>query len=306
MDGVWQAVTQAPYETNQEVPMIRIPSRNTVGPRAGGSRVNWLRIGIGLLVAIMALVSFFGSKVYNPVTKEDQYITITKDQEIAIGLQAVPEMTTEFGGLDPDRQLQARVDEVGQALVRNSVASRADYPFEFYLLADRQVVNAFALPGGQVFITRALLDAVQTEGQLAGILAHEIVHVIARHSAERIAEMELTQGLTGAAVIATYDPDNPSSQAAAQMALLIGQLVNMKFGRDDEIKSDTLGVELMADGGYDPRAMIEVMQVLASTADGPRPPEFFSTHPNPENRIVRIQAAIHEVFPDGVPAGLVP
>ncbi len=265
-----------------------------------------LRIGIGLAMAVFALISFFGSKVYNPVTEEDQYISITKEQEIAIGLQAVPEMESEFGGLDPDTQSQALMDDIGQALVRNSVAAEADYPFEFSLLADDQTVNAFALPGGQVFITRALFDELQTEGQLAGVLAHEIVHVIARHSAERIAEMELTQGLTGAVVIATYDPENPSSQSAGQMALLIGQLVNMKFGREDEIQSDTFGVELMADTGYDPRAMIDVMNVLAAASDGPRPPEFFSTHPNPENRIARIEAAIQEVFPNGVPEGLEP
>jgi predicted Zn-dependent protease len=289
--------------------MIRIPSGYTVRQRArprGGMNAGCLRIGIGLAMAVLALISFFGSKVYNPVTEEDQYISISKEQEIAIGLQAVPEMESEFGGLDPDGQSQALVDDIGQALVRNSVAAEADYPFEFSLLADDQTVNAFALPGGQVFITRALFNELQTEGQLAGVLAHEIVHVIARHSAERIAEMELTQGLTGAVVIATYDPENPSSQAAAQMAVLIGQLVNMKFGREDEIQSDTFGVRVMADTGYDPRAMIEVMRVLASASDGPQPPEFFSTHPNPENRIARIEAAIQEVIPNGVPSGLKP
>ncbi len=289
--------------------MIRIPSGSTVRQRArprGGMNAGCLRIGIGLAMAVFALISFFGSKVYNPVTEEDQYISITKEQEIAIGLQAVPEMESEFGGLDPDTQSQALMDDIGQALVRNSVAAEADYPFEFSLLADDQTVNAFALPGGQVFITRALFDELQTEGQLAGVLAHEIVHVIARHSAERIAEMELTQGLTGAVVIATYDPENPSSQAAGQIALIVGQLINMKFGREDEIQSDTFGVELMADTGYDPRAMIDVMNVLAAASDGPRPPEFFSTHPNPENRIGRIEAAIQEVFPNGVPEGLEP
>jgi predicted Zn-dependent protease len=257
-------------------------------------------------MAVIAVISFFGSKVYNPVTEEEQYITITKEQEIALGLQSVPKMTQQFDGLDPNDRIQALVDEVGQKLLRESVASRADYPFEFYVLADRETVNAFALPGGQIFITRALFERFQTEGQLAGVLAHEIVHVIARHSAERIAEMELSQGLTGAVVLATYDPDNPSSKGAAQMAALAAQMVHMKFGRDDEIQSDTLGVEIMADAGYDPRAMIEVMRILAAASSGQRPPEFFSTHPNPDNRIARIEEAIEEVYPNGVPPGLEP
>jgi predicted Zn-dependent protease len=89
------------------------------------------------------------------------------------------------------------------------------------------------------------------------------------------------------------------------MAAMIGQLVNMKYGRDDELQSDRLGVRFMAQAGYDPRAMIDVMQVLAEASGGAaRQSEFFSTHPNPENRIAKIQEAIKEQFPDGVPEGL--
>ena len=125
------------------------------------------------------------------------------------------------------------------------------------------------------------------------MLAHEIGHVVGRHSAEQLAKTQLTQGLTGAAVIAAYDPENPSSAQAAQMAMLIGQVVNLKYGREDEIESDLLGVCFMNDAGYDPQSMLRVMEVLASASDGQaRPPEFFSTHPNPENRMEQIQAAI--------------
>jgi predicted Zn-dependent protease len=138
-------------------------------------------------------------------------------------------------------------------------------------------------------------------------MAHEIGHVLARHSAQQIAKQELTQGLTGAAVIATYDPNNPATQGTAQIALLIGQLVNMKYGRDDELQSDRLGVQILAEAGYDPRAMIEVMNILAAASEGgARPPEFFSTHPNPDNRIAQIEEAIAQEFPNGVPEGLDP
>ncbi|KAA3644881.1 MAG: M48 family peptidase [Chloroflexi bacterium] len=294
---------------------IRVPARPTrqrvqqrLRPRRGrsGGGGGCLRIGIALAMAAFALISFFGSQVYNPITGEDQYITISQDQEIALGLQSAPEMAHQFGGLDPSPELQEIVDIVGQELVRNSIASGSGYPFEFHLLADTRTVNAFALPGGQIFITRALFDRLETEGQLAGVLAHEIVHVIARHGAERIAELQLTEGLTGAVVIATYDPDNPNSQTTAQVALLIGQLVNMKFGREDELQSDGLGVQIMADAGYDPNAMVEVMRILDAASSGARPPEFFSTHPNPSNRIGLIQEAIVALFPNGVPADLIP
>ena len=264
------------------------------------------RLLIGLVIAAFALFSYFKSSVYNPVTGEKQHISITKDQEIALGLQAAPEMAHQFGGLHPDQKAQEIVDVVGKKLVAESSASQTKYPFEFHLLADGQTVNAFALPGGQIFITAGLLKRLETEGQLAGVLGHEIGHVVARHGAEHIAKQELTQGLTGALVLSTYDPSDPSSQGTAQIAMVLGQLVNMKFGREDELESDSLGVRFMSESGYDPRALIGVMKILEEATGGARQPEFFSTHPNPENRIERIQEAIQKQFPEGVSVGLTP
>jgi beta-barrel assembly-enhancing protease len=264
------------------------------------------RIVIALILAAVSVIGYLSSKSYNPITDEDQYVGISPEQEIALGLQAAPELAQEYGGLDPDPEAQALVDEICARLLQNSEAGDADWPYECHLLDDDQTINAFALPGGQVFITAALYDQLETEGQLAGILAHEIGHVVARHSSQQIAKAELTQGLTGAAVIAAYDPDNPGSANSAYVAQLIGQLVNMKFGRDDELQSDRLGVQFMSEAGYDPRALIRVMEILASASEGARPPEFFSTHPNPENRIARIEEAIQQEFPLGVPSGLTP
>lgn len=274
--------------------------------RGSGRSFSKGRIIVALVIAAISLFSYFGSKVYNPVTDEEQYINITQEQEIAMGLQAAPQMARQHGGLDPDEEVQAYLDEICNRIITNSDAGETDWPFECHLLADEQTINAFALPGGQMFLTAALYGRLETEGQVAGVMAHEIGHVVARHSAERIAKAELTQGLTGAVVIASYDPDDPRSQQTAQAAALIGQLVNMKFGRDDELESDRLAVRFMADAGYDPRALIRVMEILAE-ADGPnRTPEFFSTHPNPDNRIAEIQEAIAAEFPNGVPEGLTP
>lgn len=287
--------------------MIRI-GRRPVYSRAGsggGCALGGGRIIVALVIAVIAIISYLGSRSINPVTGETQYVNITKDQEIAMGLQAAPQMAAEYGGLEADNREQGYLDDVCARLLANSEAGSSDYPFECHLLSDPETINAFALPGGQVFITKALFDRLETEGQLAGVMAHEIGHVIGRHSAEHIAKAELTQGLTGAVVIAASDPNNPQSgQYAAQMAILIGQLVNMKFGRSDELESDNLGVEFMHEAGYDPRSMIRVMEILESSSEGPRPPEFFSTHPNPENRIARIQEAIDAEFPNGVPDNL--
>jgi beta-barrel assembly-enhancing protease len=275
-----------------------------VGRRAGG-RSGGGRLLIALVVAIFAIASYyFGTtKVENPITGEVQRVNMSVQDEIMMGLQAAPEMAQQFGGLYQDESAQQLVDTIGQKLVAQSEAAQSDYQFDFHLLADPETVNAFALPGGQIFITAALYERLQTEGQLAGVLGHEIGHVVARHSAERIAKAQLMEGLTGAAVIAAYDPENPSSAQRAQMAALVGQLISMRYGRDDELESDRLGVRFMADAGYDPRSLIGVMEILAEASGGSQP-EFFSTHPNPENRIQKIQAAIEAEFPNGVPEGL--
>jgi predicted Zn-dependent protease len=291
--------------------MIRsfnFPSRQDVGqrlvPQQSTSGSGCIRIVIGLVVAAFALISFLGSKTTNPVTGQEQYISITKDQEVALGLQSAPEMEAQFGGLEPDQRYQNAVQSIGAKLVNESFASQSEYPFEFHVLADAQTVNAFALPGGPVYITRALMDLLPSEGSVASVLAHEISHVVARHSAEQISTQQLTQGLTGAVVMATYDPNNPSSMATAEVAMLIGQLVDMKFSRDDEIIADSMGVKVMGQANYDPNVMVSVMQILEQ-AGGSNGIEFFSTHPSPENRTAKIEQAISDLYPNGLPSGMI-
>lgn len=253
------------------------------------------RLIYAAIIAAVSLISYFGSRQTNTVTGKTQYIDVTPQQEIALGLQATPDMEAQFNGEDPNRADQARVDQIGNKVVANSPASQTPYQYDFHLLADNQTINAFALPGGQVFITRALYDKLQTEGELAGVLGHEVGHVVARHSAEQIAKAQLTQGLTGAAVLATYDPNNPSSMGTAQVAALIGQLVTLKFSRNDELEADGLGVCFMNDAGYDPNEMIKVQEILASLSQGNEPPEYLSTHPSSANRIQLIQQQIQNI-----------
>jgi predicted Zn-dependent protease len=248
----------------------------------------------GVVVAI-SLFTYFGSQSTNPVTKDVQHISMSPEQEIAMGLQAAPEMAAEFGGLDPNQSDQQRVQEIGQLIVQD-LGQHNPYQYDYHLLADTQTVNAFALPGGQIFITRALYDQLETDGELAGVLAHETGHVVARHSAEQIAKAQLTQGLTGAAVIAACDPNSPNGCiAASQLAVVVGQLIDMRYSRADETEADGLGVCFMSDSGYDPQDMIKVMQILDSLSQGQRTPEFLSTHPDPGNRIIQIQDDIQNI-----------
>lgn len=262
--------------------------------RPGGA----MRLIVAAVMIAVALFSYFGSQSYNPVTGEEQYISLTPEQEIALGLQSTPAMIQEYGGMYPDDRQQAYLDQIGFSIVNNSIARQTEWQYEFYLLNDPQTINAFALPGGQVFITKALFDRLKTEGQLAGVLGHEIGHVVARHGAEHIATAQLSQGVIEAVLVAS------ESDKTAQAAQFIAQLINLQYGRDDELESDYLGIRFMSEAGYDPYAMIGVMEILAEAAGDNRQPEFFSTHPNPENRIEEIRAAIAEFFPNGVPERL--
>lgn len=247
-------------------------------------RRNWkVRIFIGLAIVAFAFLKKCYNTEENQFTGKDQAISMSTEEEIAIGLQSAPQMAQEYGGLYNSQQLQDEVDRVGNKLVNNSIAKETPYQYEFHLLADPETINAFALPGGQVFITYALLSKLENEDQLAGVLGHEIGHVLGRHSAERIANSEFWQTLaTGASVGAD----------AGNVVAGIGQNVLLGNSRGDELESDELGVWFMLDAGYDPMEMIGVMEILKAAAGPSRAPEFQSTHPDPENRIEHIKEAI--------------
>ena len=256
------------------------------------------RIVIAVIIALFAIITYFSSTSENPLTGEKQRVAMTPEQEINLGYKSAPEMAAQMGGVSRNAQAVALVQRVGETLVKQSVAAKSPYKFSFHVLADPKTVNAFALPGGPIFITEGLLRQLKTEAELAGVLGHEIAHVIARHSSERLAKQQLTQGLIGALVVGSGD------FTTAQIGQMVGGMINMKYGREDEIESDTLGIRIMGEAGYDPRGMVRVMEVLAKASGGSRQPEFMSTHPAPENRSERIKQAIAKQYPGGVPENL--
>lgn len=265
------------------------------------------RLIIAAVIALVTIIGYMSQTKVNPVTGEKQRIAVSADDEIALGLQAAPELAEQFGGPSRDTRAQQLLDRIGRRLVEGSDAARSPYRFEFHLLDDDRVINAFALPGGQIFMTEALARELKSESQIAGVIAHEIGHVVGRHGAEQLSRAQLIQGLGGAAVIGMSDPDNPGGSRQNQMlAMAVGQLVNMKYGRGAELESDRLGVRYMGQSGYDPNSLIHVMKVLERAGGARKQPEFFSTHPNPGNRIEQIKQAIREEFPDGVPNGMRP
>jgi predicted Zn-dependent protease len=264
------------------------------------------RVLIIAVLAVVSVVAYMNKTAVNPITGKKQHVSLSVDQEIALGMQSAPEMAAQFGGISRDSRATQLVNAIGAKLIAAESKAAQVYPFEFHLLADPQTINAFALPGGQIFITSALLEKLQTEGQLAGVLGHEMGHVIQRHSAQQMANGSLISGIAGAVVAGTSSGYNTSSAVTARAAQVVASMVNLKYGRGDELEADHEGLAIMTDAGYDPRAMIRVMEILQDAAKGNRQPEFLSTHPYPESRIVKIKETLAEKYPQGVPSGLKP
>ncbi|MGB7156937.1 MAG: M48 family metalloprotease, partial [Tepidisphaeraceae bacterium] len=263
--------------------------------RGGGLKMRWI---IAAVIALVGVISYFAKeKVTNPETGESYRRSMNVDQQKALGLQAARQMIPQMGGeVDPSRNADAAlVDEVGARLVANSGASKTEFAdsFHFYLIDDPQTINAFALPGGQISITRGLMDRLENEAQLAGVLGHEIGHVIAEHSAQQMAKGQLGQVLATAVGVGASGEDGAGRYAGAAAAMA-AQMVNLKYGRGDEAQSDDIGLKYMAQAGYDPNAMLGVMRILKEAAGSGKQPEFLSSHPHPETRIATIEKFLKE------------
>lgn len=261
------------------------------------------RLALGFIVALAALAFYYyGARRALPPAAPPQPIRFSIEQEVVLGRQAAPYLIERYGGLNPDPQAQRLIERVGGRLVARSTAGEGPYRFTFYLLADAQTVNAFALPGGYVFLTTGLGARLRTEGEVAGVLAHQMGHVLGRHGATQLSGDRRDQALPEAATIAAYDPQRPDDDRYAGVIELIAQAVDMYYGHEAEREADTLAVRLMGEAGYDPRALLGVLEVLESVAGRPA---FYNTHSTPAGRTEHIQHAIDRTFPDGIPAGMV-
>jgi predicted Zn-dependent protease len=266
------------------------------GPNRG-IPVQWI---IGIVIAIGGFIAYFSHTSVNPTTGEKQRVSLSPEQEIALGMQSAPQMAQEMGGeVSPSDPQAKEVQYVGNRVWKNSRAAKSPYPYHYHLLADRRTVNAFALPGGEVFITKGLLDRVTTEGELAGVLGHETGHVVERHVAQQMAQSSLGQSLVTAVGVASSGDRHGMSQTA--IAAMVNKMTQLRFSRSDESQADEKGLEFMSEAGYDPHAMLHVMEVLQQVTNeqGGRPPQMLQTHPYPEARMEQINQWLARNYPNG-------
>jgi predicted Zn-dependent protease len=234
----------------------------------------------------------------NPATGKREFSLYSEADEIRIGRESDAGLVESLG-LYPDDGLQDYVQELGVRLAAKS--ERPSLPWTFRVVDD-PVVNAFALPGGFIYITRGILAYLNTESELAGVVGHEIGHVTARHGINQMSRTQLTN--YGLAI------GSAASEDVAQWAGVAGQglgLLFLKYSRDDERQSDDLGLRYLLRAGYDPRPMADVygtLKAVAESSGAGRIPSLLSTHPDPGNRRDRILSRIDELELDlqGLPA----
>lgn len=249
------------------------------------TRTHWIRSLY--LAAVMAALAPQQACSINPATGQRQLVLIGEQQEIQIGRENDTAIVAQLG-LYPDDALQRYTAQVGQRLAATS--ERAQLSWTFHVVDD-PVVNAFALPGGYIYVTRGILSHFNSEAEMAAVLGHEIGHVTARHSVNQMSKAQLAQlGLGLGAILAPGKMGQFGQLAEAGLGLLF-----LKYGRDDERQADDLGLRYTVSAGYDPRPMVEMFQTLArisSSEGGGRVPNWLSTHPHPEDREARIQQEI--------------
>ncbi len=244
-----------------------------------------------LCAAALATVSLaLQACTTNPTTGRSQFNALSRDEEIKMGIDAKPEMLQEYGGEVKSADLQQYVSRVGRRLADQTEADYPSLPWEFTLL-DSDVINAFALPGGKVFMSRGLAVKLTNEAEMAGVLGHECGHVTARHINDRVAQQAAAGGaatVIGAVIGATSKSD--VVRYGTPIAFGFGsQLVLLSFSRDQELEADRLGVRYMVKVGYDPKGQLQVMEVLDREAGSDSASSFFATHPDPKARIAQIQ-----------------
>jgi len=242
-------------------------------------------------VAAISLLALAGCAV-NPVTGKKDLVTMSEQQEISLGRQSHEQILKEYPRYK-DERLQRYVNQVGQALAKSSHRSNLKFTFT---VVDSPQINAFALPGGYVYVTRGIMAYMNSEAELAGVLGHEIGHVTARHGVRQQSAQTLT-GLLGMAVAVGTKGQYNDLIGTASQALVSG------YGRDHELEADRLGAEYLARTGRDPEQMIEVVGVLkdqevfdrdVAKAEGREPRAYhglFASHPDNDRRLQEVVRA---------------
>jgi beta-barrel assembly-enhancing protease len=224
----------------------------------------------------------------NPISGNNEMMFYSVEQDFKIGEKLAPEVEKFLDYPIEDPGLQRYIDRIGQRIA--AVCHHPDWEYHF-IAVEHASVNALALPGGYVYITRGMLEKLENESQLAAILAHETTHVVARHSMAQMSKQQIMQLATLATLASGEAPPE-----AGYLALLTSQVMGLSYSREHEKQADLGGLRYMVEAGYDPNGMRDVMEILYKEHPGGKHYEFVSTHPHPENRLTYIDETIQRRY----------
>lgn len=237
------------------------------------------------------LLLFLTACATNPVTGQRELNIVSESQEVSLGQQAHPEIIRQFGVYDEKPELTRLVQDVGRRIAATS--HRPNLPWTFTIL-DTPMVNAMALPGGYIYVTRGMLERINSEDELAGVLGHEIAHVTARHAAQRISRAQLAQfGMVLGSVVA-----GPQAvQQYGQIAELAVTLLFQRYSRSQETQADLVGTEYMARSRFNPTGAERMLQTLQrlQKREMSAIERYFVSHPDPARRVRDVRSKVQEI-----------
>ncbi len=245
--------------------------------------------GARALASLLLLSLVLAACAQAPITGRNQLMLVSESDTQKMGLQAYQEIMAK-SKVSNDAQANARVQRIGRDIAR--VSPDIGGQWEFNVIDEPKTVNAWALPGGKVAVYTGLLNLGVSDDELAAVMAHEVGHVMAQHSRERLSQAVATD--IGLGVLGASGKVGQGTLQAVNLALGIG--VGLPFSRLQESEADFVGLNLMAKAGYDPRSAITLWQKM-SKGDKNGPPELLSTHPSSEKRMRDIEAALPKVMP---------
>jgi len=212
-------------------------------------------------------------------------------QDIELGKHAATDASKQLPLCNAPR-VDAYLTQLGMRLSTKLPTGGVQYPFEFHCVNDK-AINAFALPGGYVFINRGAIEAADNEAQLAGVMAHELSHVALRHGTNQATKAQATEGFLG--IASGIFGGSTGGALLTQLGAFAAGGVLLRYSRTAESQADVMGTQVLYDSGYDPRAMAQFFEKLEAETKGKNPPEFFSDHPNPEHRVERVDEEIDKL-----------
>lgn len=250
----------------------------------------WARARVAVLIACASLICLPAARAQRTQFTPSWNLFSTS-QDIEIGKRAATDAQRQLPSCDA-RQVDPYLTQLGHKLTAKLPTGGVTYPFEFHCVNDKEI-NAFALPGGYVFINRGAIEACDNEAQLAGVMAHELSHVALRHGTAEATKAQAAQ--LGVGILSAVFGGNAGGALLTELGQFSAGGVLLRYSRTAETQADVMGTQVLYDAGYDPRALVQFFEKIEAETKGQNPPEFFSDHPNPEHRVERVEEEISKL-----------